>query len=223
MARMARWNLILAVGLLCAVGAYAVPPAYIGPMGNLEEPALRPYKWILRGMKALAFQTVDAIDRGNRKTPGLGTAEGFRGIRKGAVEMGESCCKGLQFSAPPSAGDYKKTGAANGVIENDLLLRNVADYVVASQLLVWADGDDAWRWGALLWAAQKANDHHPAVNAVDQERMAEKVQQIRAARANAGAAKKTMTRREAQAAYIEDRIPQQRKDPYKGNILKLAR
>lgn len=201
MTRIARWNLAVALGILLATGAYAVQPAYIGPMGNLEEPAVRPYKWVFRGLKALAFQTVDALDRGNRKTPGLGVAEGFRGVRKGTAELGESCFKGLTFSAPPRAGDYKKTGTVNKVIDDDLLLCNVCDCGFATQIL----------------------DQYPVVDPVEQERLAEKAQIERAARAKAAAATRPPTRKEAQAAYIGDRIPQGRKDPYKGNILKLVR
>jgi len=223
MTRTRTWNLIIALGVFLSAGAYAVPAAYVGPMGNSEEPALRPYKWMLHGLKALAFQTVDAIDNGNRKTPILGTTEGLRGARRGAVEVGESCFRGLRFSAPPHAHAYRKTGSTNQVIDNDLLLRNVADYVFVSQLLVWANGHEAWRWGALIWTSQKVLDHYPAVGSVEQERMADKAKMARAMQAKAEAAKKPMTRREAQAAYIGDRIPQRKKDPYKGNILKLVR
>lgn len=221
MTHIGRWTLVVAVGMLLATGAFAVAPAYVGPMGNQEEPALRPYKWILRGLKACVFQTVSAVERGNQKTPAVGTLEGFRGVRRGTVEVAQSYFKGaMLFSPPPKAGDYKKLSSANEFIDNDLFFRNVCDYIVASQFLVWADARDAWKWGLLLWGLQKELDHYPAVNPVEQEKAADKVQ---LARAKKKAEAKPMTRKQAQNAYIGDRIPSNRKDPYKGDIRDLVR
>ena len=131
---------MISIVMLWASGSHAVPPAYTGPMGNPEEPALRPYKWLWHGAKAFLYQPVDALDRGNRKVPGLGSVEVFQGFRKGAVEIDESLFRGATFSEPPQAEDYKKLGKANTYIDNDLLLRNVADFIAASYVWTFAEG-----------------------------------------------------------------------------------
>lgn len=223
MTRIGKWTTAIVLGLFLAVTGYSIQPAYKGPMGNWEEPAMRPYKWFLRGVKALTFQTVDSIDRGNRKTPGLGMAEGFRGVRKGAFELGESCFKGAMFAPPPPAGDYRKSSSANTFVENDLLLRNVMDYIVACEILSWGLPREAWRWGALIWASQKVIDHYPVVKPLDQEKLAEIAKQKRAAHTRAMIAAEPKTREEIQASYIGERAKINRKDPYRGNIMKLVR
>jgi hypothetical protein len=65
-------------------------------------------------------------------------------------------------------------------------------------------------------------DEYPVVSPAEQERMAEKARAARAQK-KAMAAAKPMTRKQAQAAYIGERIPLDRKEPYKGNLLHLAR
>ncbi len=138
---------LVASFVLLGVGiCYAVEPTYKGPMGNAEEPALRPYKWMVRGAKALVYQTGKSFQRGNMKTPVLGTVDVGRGLRRGLVEAGESVFKGAIGSPPPLVkGEYKKTGKANEVIEEDMVFRNAADGLVSG---VW------------FWAGQKVHDRH---------------------------------------------------------------
>ncbi len=123
---------------IVACGAYAVPPAYEGPMGNPEEPALRPYKWFWRGMKALVYHPVKSLVEGNVKTPVLGTAEVFRGVRRGMVENEASIWMGMMGA---QVRPTKEVGKANKFIEDDILLRNVADYVAASYAMGIATGE----------------------------------------------------------------------------------
>jgi hypothetical protein len=130
-------RLVLVTMLLVGFGtAMAVPPAYTGQFGNPEEPALRPYKWLWRGVKALTYQTANAAKEGNLKTPILGSVETFRGFRKGIVEFDESVFRGMLGAVPPQAGnrdlEYRWLLSANQFIESDALLRNVADYVATA-------------------------------------------------------------------------------------------
>ncbi len=138
--------LMLSMLLLGTTWAAAVPPAYNGPLGNPEEPALRPYKWMWRGFKALSYQTANAAKEGNLKTPILGTVETFRGFRKGIVEFDESVFRGMMGAIPPQAGNpdyrYDRLLKANQYIENDALLRNVADYVATAYLVGILAGDN---------------------------------------------------------------------------------
>ena len=97
----------------------------------------------------------------------------------------------------------------------------MADYLLASQLIVWFNPQDAWKWGALIWTAQKTLDCYPVMTPLEQEKMADETQAARERKKEAMAAQKPMTRKQAQAAYIGERIPLSRKDPYKGNILHI--
>ena len=111
--------LVLTVTFLTPFAAMAVEPAYFGQFGNAEEPALRPYKWMWRGVKALFYQTGHGFVHGNMRTPVLGTAETFRGLRKGTFELSESTYRGLSFAPVPPKGDYKKLSSFNEMIDGD--------------------------------------------------------------------------------------------------------
>lgn len=191
--KLMRTFLVLVMLIGCGWAA-AVPPAYNGPLGNPEEPALRPYKWMWRGFKALAYQTANHAKEGNLKTPILGTAEAFRGFRKGIVEFDESTFRGMLGAVPPQAGidDYRydRLLKANQYIDQDVLLRNVADYVATAYAvgIITGDngvivddfsrylspvkltgtaasfphaGDEALITAAYIWAAMKVVDHKP--------------------------------------------------------------
>lgn len=193
--------------------AAAVPPAYDGPLGNPEEPALRPYKWMWRGFKALVYQTANHAKEGNLKTPILGTAETFRGFRKGIVEFDESMFRGMVGAVPPQAGideyRYDRLMKANQYIDNDVLLRNVADYVATAYAvgimtgdngLIVDDfsrylspvkltgtavsfphaGDEALITAAYIWAAMKVVDHAPVQP--DWKQIDERAEELRAQR-----------------------------------------
>ena len=138
-----RTKLVLAVVAIAFLGAgisYAIPPAYTGPLGNPEEPALRPYKWLWHGAKAFTYHPVASFRDGNLRTPGLGSADFFIGLRRGSVEMDEAIYRGLIFAEPPKRDAYKQLGAANRFIEKDPLLCNVADFIAANYFFAFASG-----------------------------------------------------------------------------------
>ncbi len=122
-----RWGVCLWV--ITALPAAAVPPAYVGRLGNAEEPALRPYKWAWHGVKAFVFQTQDQLVRGNMEFPVLGTVKGFRGVRWGTVELLESTARGMVFAPLPERGTqaWKKLQPWNRTIEDELFLKNSCD------------------------------------------------------------------------------------------------
>src|SRR5690606_13039009 len=108
--------------------------------GNPEEPALRPYKGLWRGIKAFTFNVVRSIDYGNRKFPGLGMVEIGRGVRYGAIELASSTYTGMMGSRPRPTRDY---GRLNEFIDSDMLLRNAAN--LAGGAVIWKPigGDSA--------------------------------------------------------------------------------
>ncbi|MBX7257806.1 MAG: hypothetical protein K1Y02_15700 [Candidatus Hydrogenedentes bacterium] len=81
--------------------AYAIEPSHTGPYGNPEEPATRPYKAMWRGLKALKYQTCKGVKDGNNKVEYVGSIEGFRGVRRGVVELGHSTYWGMAGTYPP--------------------------------------------------------------------------------------------------------------------------
>ena len=200
MKALARLTMSAALALVCMSAAYAVHPAYFGPMGNPEEPALRPYKWMWRGLKALGHQPVQAFEKGDLKTPMLGSIETLRGVRKGAIELGESTFRGLIGAVPPPKGHYKEIGRVNTVIDDDLLLRNVADGFTT------------------IYPAQKVLDHYPAQDEHTQLAIEEKARAVREARKEAA-----RERARARERYLGDRMVVNKTAPYAGNLLKLAR
>lgn len=206
--------ILFVVMVALALPGVAVEPAYSGPLGNVEEPALRPYKWLYRGVKSLVYHTGDQLIDGNMRTPVAGSVQGFRGLRRGTVELGESLYRGGVFAPVPPPNDYKKLGRANSIIERDILLRNSSDL-----LFSW-----------YFFPGQKIVDHHPIEGDVKVDIRKEEARQIRASR-NAATASRNMddpnesdTKR-AQRKYIGDRADYGtgRKDEYRGNLMKLAR
>lgn len=110
------WKLILTTLVLVAIAGSAagVEPAYRGPMGNPEEPALRPVKWLWHGTKALAYRATNGIrdTREDRRFRSLlrGTA---RGAGEGVAEVGESVFRGAIHSQVPRNQAYKERGLVN--------------------------------------------------------------------------------------------------------------
>ncbi len=128
--------LISALILALSLTADAVPPAYIGPMGNLEEPAMRPYKWLWFGIKKLWQRPLQAIGQGDCRVPLFGALELTRGAERGVIELGESVYHGLVFAPPPKCYNYSGAGAVNAFIESDWLLDKVADTVAVTPIVV---------------------------------------------------------------------------------------
>ena len=217
----------LGMSVLWTTGALAVPPAYSGPFGNPEEPGLRPFKWMWRGVKAFAYQPVVALDQGNRKIPGLGSAEVFRGLRKGSIELDESVFRGMIGSVPPDAKDYRKLSTVNTVVDNDLLLRNATDFASCAYIGLITPASAAFGSTAGTFVMQKIADHCPVVSRDKQVELAKQAEQVRegrkAARAQAAAASGKSGVERAQEKYLGDRAIINKKPKLAGDLIGLAR
>jgi len=206
------WFLVLVGTLFTTGGALAVEPAYLGPLGNPEEPAMRPYKWLWHGIGSLFYQTEKSVEYGNMKTPILGTVEGFRGLRRGAVELGESAYKGVIFApVPREEGSYKTTGKGNQAIENDPFARNASDFafsLVAFPLLIAHD----------RWSVEEDEQ------AAERQKKAEEIRAARKA-ARSAANRRVSDMERAQRKYIGRRADAggKPKDGVPENLLKLAK
>ena len=198
-----------------ALPGYSVEPAYRGPLGNAEEPALRPYKWLYRGVKSFFYNTGDQLVDGNMHVPFVGSVQGLRGVRRGSVELGESLYRGGVYAPAPAADDYKRLGHLNTVIEDDMFLHNGSDFVFS--------------W--YFFPAQKAVDCYPLEGDTKVEMRKESARAIRAERAAAWEARKSIDPNEsdvkrAQRGYVGDRADlgnTSKSDSYRGNLMKLAR
>ena len=124
----------LAGGVL-ATAAWSIEPAYVGPLGNPEEPATRPYKAMYRGLKALFVQPYYGFKRGNDKVKYIGSVEVFRGVRHGGVELIESTYTGMAGKRQP---DYRERQYLNDKIDSDRRAAALADSLTAAALLHWA-------------------------------------------------------------------------------------
>ncbi len=199
---------LAATSVIAAGAAFAVDPAYNGPMGNPEEPALRPVKNVWQGIKSLVYRPVRSFGKGNLKTPVLGSAEAFRGLRRGLVGCGELTVEGVLCSVPPRDDEYKELGKVNNILEEDIMLRNAADFVVSM---------------GVFWPVQKVVDHYPVHNEARREAIERRAKAIRKIREKAEeeAEKREKSRvSRAQEAYLGDRARINDKPFGKGNILK---
>ena len=91
---------------------------------KVEEPAMRPYKCLWSGVKSVVYNTTKSFAQGNEKLPVLGSVEAFRGFRRGSVDLISGTYMGMAGSKPRP---YNKLSRPNRIIEDDPLLRNVAD------------------------------------------------------------------------------------------------
>jgi hypothetical protein len=208
--------LILAILVAAAAPSMAVEPAYTGPFGNAEEPALRPYKWLWHGTKAFFHHIGDGFIRGNMNRPVVGSPEALRGLRKGTVDLGESMFKGINFAPKPDQDEFKELGDLNQILQDDMLLRNASDAAFSMQ----------------YFPAIKANDWAPWEDDEIVERRLEKAEEIRKERKEAEEAREAAREKEmesrvdrAQRHYVGDRVDQGRKnkDDGRGNLLRLGR
>lgn len=195
----------------------AVPGAksnYRGPLGNEEEPALRPYKWLYQGVKSLFWHTGDQFVEGNLHAPVVGSVQGFRGLRRGTVNLGESTYRGLVYAPVPQRDHYKSLGAANVAIEDDMFLRNSSDF-----LFSW-----------YFFPVMKAVDNNPIEGDVKVGIRQKEAKETRLARNEAAKARKQADLNEssmesAQRDYIGARAdygtPKTKMG--RGNLMKLGR
>lgn len=200
------------IGLLFAVTCSAIEPAYVGPLGNAEEPALRPYKWFWRGITAFAHQTKEKFIEGNMNTPILGTVETTRGVRNGSTELVYSFWKGILFSCPPQQPKFyqEKTELTNRV-EADDVWRNVTDLMFSGP----------------AFPVLVTLDHvYMESDSKVQERL-ENARETREARKQARKAREIELNpvEKAQQNYLGDRfvVKQDKHKKYPKNLLKLAK
>lgn len=206
--------LIVAAAMISLPG-YSVEPAYSGPLGNAEEPALRPYKWLYRGVKSLFYHTGDQFVVGNLHTPALGSVQGLRGLRRGTFELGESVYRGSVFAPVPPADDYKELRAFNTFVERDFLRRNGSDF-----LFSW-----------YFFPGQKVVDHYPLEGDEKVAIRLREAKEIRLNRTKSWNGRKTIDPNESdvkrsQRNYIGERADygnQTKSKEYRGNLMKLAR
>ncbi|MBP8128373.1 MAG: hypothetical protein KA184_02250 [Candidatus Hydrogenedentes bacterium] len=191
--------LMVASMLLCGSYAFGVEPAYNGPMGNPEEPALRPVKWFWHGAKALVHHTFHGFNKGREQgfCPAVrGTA---RGAERGVVRLSESVYKGAIGVRVPAKGSFRQIGHWNEVLEAEFKLHREDDATAN------VDPADA--------------SIHPPVEAGESpsggELEREPVQP---------AARPTESRVEhARRAYLGERARVNEPRPGRGNLLRLAR
>ena len=188
---------------------------YRGPLGNEEEPALRPYKWMYQGIKSLFYHTGDQFVEGNLHAPVVGSVQGLRGVRRGTMSLGESTYRGLVFAPVPPRNHYKSLGALNEAIEADMLTRNGSDF-----LFSW-----------YFFPVQKAIDNNPpegdtkvAIRMKEAKDTREARDEAARARKNAENANESSVER-AQRDYIGARAdygtPKTKMG--RGNLMKLGR
>jgi len=187
---------------------------YRGPLGNEEEPALRPYKWMFQGVKSLFWHTGDQFVEGNLHAPVVGSVQGFRGLRRGTVSLGETAYRGLVFAPVPPRDHYKTLGAANVAIENDWFLHNSSDF-----LFSW-----------YFFPVMKAVDNNPIEGDVKVGIRQKEAKDTRIARNDATRARQQIDSKEsdmerAQRGYIGARAdygtPKTKMG--RGNLMKLGR
>lgn len=97
------FRLTAVVVVLLAVSglANAVPPAYEGHLGNPEEPALRPVKWVLHGVTSLVGGTHAGAREGIDRSPACAAALGAKGAAVGTGTLVRSTGKGLVHAPLP--------------------------------------------------------------------------------------------------------------------------
>jgi len=170
-----------------------------------EEPALRPYKNLFRGIHALFRHTVISLAEGNEKVPFFGSVEVFRGVRRGGVELVSRTYMGMAGSKPRDV-DY--VSRPNQIIENDVMLRNVADMAVPAAIAAPAAASEAAvAVGVGVFGTHKVVDSEPF----------EPKPEIEPFVVEKSAVEK------AQERYIGDRARINEKPSGTGNLLKQAK
>jgi len=234
---------VIVLLLTSTFAAHAVPPAYVGPLGNPEEPAMRPYKWLFRGVLALLAHPVIAFKEGNMKTPVLGSVEVVRGLRRGAIELDESIFRGLVFTPPPPPGSWKEMGYVNTFLERDPFLAYLADFLAGGYpygLKVHGPlgldfignvtgaakaGQEAVELSAVIFAGQQVVDLAPMYGRVERELIEARAKEIRFNRRVNRTLREPLEtdRQRAQRMYIGERATINRKNELRGNVFRAVR
>jgi hypothetical protein len=229
MTMLTKTSVVLAMAVVLSLGAFAVEPAYQGKYGNDEEPGLRPYKAMWRGVKALKFHTVNSFKEGNDKVKVVGSVEVFRGMRRGLVELGDSTYRGMAGQRMP---DRTVTCKINNYIDEDMRVRPWADVAPAAAIMAVSGMPPVgMMFGpAVVMVTQNAVDYS-AMDEIDREHVAADVQQKRERNwspdpvARSAEARKHMEREKAEKQEMEAQAPADPKveTAYSGNILEKVR
>lgn len=191
---------VAAMLILCVSAAYAVEPAYRGPMGNPEEPALRPVKWAWHGTKALFYHTFIPFKYMREKGLCGSSREAVRGLRRGTVIAGQSVYRGAIGSQVPERKAYRKIGTANELLEQQ-------------EFMHLCDAKDKGE-GEADTPAPPALTVAPAVAASGEPETRPAAPRAETARSRLNA---------AQRDYIGDRVHTYESKSGRGNLLRLAR
>ncbi len=134
-------TLAVVLAVMCCGSAMAIEPSHWGKYGNPEEPATRPYKAFWRGLKAVPYQIGISKDSGEAKADAKwGRVEGFRGVRRGVVELGHSTWWGMAGTYPPPVEDFSST---NQWIESDRRLAALCDLPTTVGVFALVSGSNA--------------------------------------------------------------------------------
>ncbi|GMV93461.1 MAG: hypothetical protein AMXMBFR82_32390 [Candidatus Hydrogenedentota bacterium] len=134
-------TLAVVLAVMCCGSAMAIEPSHWGKYGNPEEPATRPYKAFWRGLKAVPYQIGISKDSGEAKADAKwGRVEGFRGLRRGVVELGHSTWWGMAGTYPPPVEDFSST---NQWIESDRRLAALCDLPTTVGVFALVSGSNA--------------------------------------------------------------------------------
>ncbi len=99
----------IAAVFLCVSG-YAVPPAYEGPFGNPEEPALRVIKWPWLGLKKLVVSTHEGLKSGMAKESLCETGkDGTSGAWQGSKTLVDHTARGMVYAPLPEKAPLRET------------------------------------------------------------------------------------------------------------------
>jgi hypothetical protein len=134
-------TLAVVLAVACCGSVAAIEPTHWGKYGNPEEPATRPYKSFWRGLKAVPYQIHTSKDSGEAKADAKwGRVEGFRGVRRGVVELGHSTWWGMAGTYPPPVEDFS---SSNRWIESDRRLAALCDLPTTAGVFALVSGSNA--------------------------------------------------------------------------------
>ena len=197
-------RITLALALIGAVGGAAYAEEKEQDWPKKEEPALRPYKALWRGVKAVVHHSKESFIEGNTTVPILGTVEVFRGVRRGGIELVTGTYQGMAGTPPRPV---EAVGKTNQIIDADPALKLLTDVAVPMGLAATVTTTHtALEFGVGAAVAQKVVDSDPLADRFmeDDERADDRVA-------------------DAQKRYVGERAEINKKKNGTGNLLELAR